>query len=160
MVSAPQIEERPTFLTVLCVLTFIGSGMVLLASLFNLLFHSNLSFLPGMKSTNQLAIGIAILSALFCLWGAIRMWTLHKMGFVLYIIGALLSIAVTVVNVYTLGPVIHESLNNSELKMGTQARSITEGVATFAIWAGVVWAIFINGLFIVLYGINRKHLVK
>ncbi|HRN43004.1 MAG TPA: hypothetical protein PK649_13165 [Vicingus sp.] len=79
---------RPGFLTVLCILTFIGSG---LGTLFMLLatigMGTLLANIPGMDAlmgggTAYFAISTLISAA--TLYGAIQMWKLKKMGFFIY----------------------------------------------------------------------------
>lgn len=159
-VMAGQTPERPTFLTVLCILTFIGSGLGLLGGAMGLIVGSTaLSFLPGAGGKTLIGTSVALASAIFCLWGAIRMWSLHKQGFTLYVIGAILSIAGAIINVTALGPVLQESIQNSNLDMDAQTKAMSEGFMSVALWSGVVWSVIINALFVILYGVNRKHLV-
>ena len=80
--------KRPGLLTVLCILTFIGSG---LATLFFLLatvgMGALLSSVPGMDAlagggTAMFAVSTVLAAA--SLFGAIQMWKLKKMGFFIY----------------------------------------------------------------------------
>lgn len=156
-----QAQERPAFLTVLCVLTFIGSGLNLLGSIIHLLGSSAFSFLPGMKQANMIAAIISLFAAIFCLWGAIRMWSLYKAGFLLYVIGSLLFVMAAIVSAANIGPVIHEVMNQTNFEtQRPNAKALTEGIAKATVWFGVVWSIIINALFIILYSLNKKHLVK
>jgi len=83
-----QAGNRPGFLTALCILTFIGSG---LGALFMLLatvgMGTLLASIPGMDAlmgggTAYFAVGTIIAAA--SLFGAIQMWKLKKMGFFIY----------------------------------------------------------------------------
>jgi FtsH-binding integral membrane protein len=83
-----EAGTRPTFLTVLCILTFIGSG---LGALFMLLATVGMGALmesiPGMEAamgggTAYFAVGTILAAA--SLYGAIQMWKLKKMGFFIY----------------------------------------------------------------------------
>ena len=95
-------KNRPELLTVLCILTFIGSGTSLLAngvlylmfdqfkelieqqSVFSLLGSDvDLSFLLDIKSGFFLA---QLLIYALSLYGAVQMFQLHKIGFHLYAI--------------------------------------------------------------------------
>ena len=83
-----EAEARPTFLSVLCVLTFIGSGLgVLFGLLLTLGLGTMLAAIPGMEAalgggTAYFAIGTVLAAA--SLYGAIQMWKLQKMGFFIY----------------------------------------------------------------------------
>ena len=102
-------KKRPTFLTVLCILTFIGVAWAVISNVMTLLASgasqalagaamdsadmSGLENMPGMKEAmllvkhaKTLAI-IGIVSALICLIGALQMWKLKKSGFFIYLIG-------------------------------------------------------------------------
>lgn len=84
---------RPTFLTVLCILTFIGSGLSILGALITTILSglleavgaqipSELSML--MPDTGMFAGIILLLAAVASLVGAIKMWKLQKIGFIMY----------------------------------------------------------------------------
>lgn len=87
-------NQRPTFLTVLCILTFIGSGLLLLFTLIAIVGSgvsgSILKAIPGAPnlvggaelSMAKLVINLILIAG--SLYGAILMWGLKKMGFYLY----------------------------------------------------------------------------
>lgn len=155
-----QTPERPTFLTVLCVLTFIGSGLSVLGGLMGLVGSAALSFLPGMKGGTMTGSIVGLVASVLCLLGAIRMWSLHKQGFTLYVIGAVISIAASVINVTSVGSVLQETLQYSDVDIDEQTMAMSQGIMSVALWSGVVWSVIINALFVILYGVNRKHLVR
>ena len=83
--------ERPGMLTVLCILTFIGSGLGVIGALMFLLASGTIASLS--ESVPQLAmiaaggVGYSIITLLFAagsLFGAIQMFQLKKSGFYLY----------------------------------------------------------------------------
>lgn len=154
--------ERPTFLTVLCVLTFIGSGFALLSGIYNyamapmaaemteealqkaedqlayqemnegtatMLEETFSASLEMVEHASTLAL-ISILGALLSLTGAFLMFRLKRNGYYLYTLAQLLLI---------LAPMALVGFN-----FVTGASAIITGV--FAL------------LFIVLYGVNLKHL--
>ena len=88
METTEDEAKRPTFLTILCVLTFIGSGLgVLFGLLLTLGMGAMLASIPGMEEalgggTAYFAIGTVLAAA--SLYGAIQMWKLQKMGFFIY----------------------------------------------------------------------------
>jgi len=84
-----QENKRPTFLTVLCILTFIGSGLGTLTYLLMTVgMGSLMSYLGSLGGgvlgggTTYFAIGTVLAAA--SLYGAIMMWKLKKMGFYIY----------------------------------------------------------------------------
>lgn len=104
-----QVAKRPAFLTVLCILTFIGAGFSILSELVVLFLPS--SFMDGMSSqfaemlgeekaeeivtsftlASKLAPYQLILSIL-SLTGAIMMFQLKRMGFYLYTLAQVLLV--------------------------------------------------------------------
>ncbi|MCB0381518.1 MAG: hypothetical protein KDD24_09695 [Flavobacteriales bacterium] len=93
--------KRPGLLTVLCILTFIGSG---LGTLFMLLATVGMGALmesiPGLGAamaggTDYFAIGTVLAAA--SLYGAIQMWKLKKMGFFIYAGASVVSIILPLV---------------------------------------------------------------
>ncbi len=128
----PQEGSRPTFLTVLCILTFIGSGLTALLLLLGLVAAGAasgvLSSIPGMSDIGGLGTGyflIVLALALASLYGAIMMWQLKKMGFYLYSGANVIALIV---------PIFMASSDFS------------------------VWGLVFTALFIILYGLNLKHL--
>ena len=121
--------ERPVFLKVLCILTFIGSGWLIITNTTTYLTADSISQvfdstkikvqedIKNQKNKNnkednvfgekivtniftmytveniKKSAFITLLGALFCLSGAILMWNLKKIGYVLYIIGTIIGIA-------------------------------------------------------------------
>ncbi|MQY78518.1 MAG: hypothetical protein GH151_04875 [Bacteroidetes bacterium] len=128
----PATKERPTFLTVLCILTFIGSGLsALLFLIATIAAGAITNFLGSLPGMSEAATGgsvyflVALIFALASLFGAILMWKLKKIGFFLYS-------GVNVIAIFL--PIIFISGSIS--------------------WFGA----FITVVFIVLYGLNVKHM--
>ena len=88
---------RPTFLTVLCILTFIGSGLGLIGNLLMLVGASFLSSILGDIPDMTALIVIGILGNVACLYGAMQMWKLKKMGFYAYVGGAVIPLVATLI---------------------------------------------------------------
>jgi hypothetical protein len=98
-------EKRPTFLSVLCILTFIGSGLNAFSNLMVFLFFdASMKFAAEMVKTFKIAgmepfldakpiyfVSTAIINAL-AVAGAIWMWQLRKHGFHIYTISQILVI--------------------------------------------------------------------
>ena len=154
-------ELRPTLLTVLCVLTFIGSGWGVFGGIRsyasadmsaamvnqtldqtkdrisdqpNSGFASKIlnSVSAGMSPTNIRKSAIVnVVSCLFTLLGGILMWQLRKVGFYSYVVGTIIG-AVT--------PLL-----------------ILGGVVA---WATSGWVGFIGLIFIILYGVNLNYMTR
>ena len=134
---------RPTFLTVLCILTFIGSGLGVLGGILGLAGSSALArFAPTGGLMIWTLLGLA--SAGLCLYGAIQMWGLKKQGFVLYVAGSGLSILISIINVATV----------PDLGSSPFADSMRS-----AMWTGLFIGVAINVAFILMYNANRKALI-
>ncbi|MEO5889720.1 MAG: hypothetical protein ABIQ31_05670 [Ferruginibacter sp.] len=158
-----QPAKRPVFITVLCILTFIGSGWGLVSDTikyftadtqamaiskvketasgniqkdttndegakFAQKMINNLTMTPDNIRKGALS-GIG--AAVLCLVGAILMWQLKKTGFYLYVAGTLLGIV---------SPFI-----------------IFGGSNVMAIFSSVAVG-FIGLVFVILYGVNLKHM--
>lgn len=108
--------KRTTFVTVLCILSFIAIGTTLLSNLISIATYSvadqemmaeimedsmdqmgdsaGSGFIESIFSTSMdameyqvpLAI-VSIIAQLFCLFGCLQMWEMKKMGFYLYLLG-------------------------------------------------------------------------
>jgi hypothetical protein len=101
---------RPTFLSVLCILAFIGNGLGILQGLFIWMmsgFYARLftglsnSLNTGkseMRIVEKVLNGLSwwaisiVIGSLICLAGAIIMWRLKKSGYLLYILGQILPL--------------------------------------------------------------------
>lgn len=108
-----EAPKRPTFLTVLCILTFIGSALALISAVYGYfsirssaaLFDTSMSGMDGMEGSGMMSelqqtmqkavenalpnLIIGVVCALLCLFGAIQMWKQLKMGFYIYCVGEL-----------------------------------------------------------------------
>lgn len=88
--SAMGAKQRPTFLTVLCILTFVGSGWGVIQALMNF-GNPAAEFLPILNIANI----IGLVCSIGCIFAAFMMWKLKKMGFFVYVGCTLLSVAFT-----------------------------------------------------------------
>jgi len=87
-----ELKKRPVFLTVLCILTFIGSGLGLLFALLAIVaagtIQGLLESIPGMGAvpgTGMFKLVLAVVLSAASLYGAVMMWQLKKIGFFLYV---------------------------------------------------------------------------
>jgi hypothetical protein len=142
-IQADPVREnkpvRPNLLNILCILTFIGSGMNLVSSFMIAVFYDqftilaesiNKSFqLPGLDMIlegKSMFFGISALIYAGCISGAILMWKLKKAGFHVYTIFQILLI---------LAPMYFFHLPSPSLL-----------------------DLILSGTFIILYSSNLKHM--
>lgn len=127
-------SQRPGFLTVLCILTFIASGLGILSSLFFLAAAEMLA--PYAESIPNLAVlfaagksysAIVLLLTAGSLFGAIQMFQLKKSGFFIYTISNIIGLFIPI------------------LFLGKELGFSIPGLVIVA-------------LFIGLYAINLKHM--
>jgi hypothetical protein len=148
--QAAPAQERPTFLTVLCILSFIGVGIQIIQGLISLFAKGAGSMImeaaeslegyeevPGTEYIEESlsyasTLGIvSILAALVCLWGVIWMWNLKKTGYYIYIVGELAPVIVSFILV-----------------------GFGSFLGGFFAMIGLIFPV----LFIILYGLNVKHM--
>lgn len=142
-----ETKKRPQFLTVLCILSFVGIGIALIGGVYNLMtFNSTIAL---MQSTSgffggelgnaidmlikwgQTVYIINIVASLVCLVGVLMMWGMKKTGFYIYIIGEIAPAIASFALLGGFGP-----------------------LGTMAMVGGLIFPI----AFIVMYGINLKHM--
>jgi hypothetical protein len=135
----PSVPKRPVLLTVLCILTFIGSGMNIFSGLIISLFHDtfltiaeelseNLD-LPGIEVILQAPPVFFLSSALLyagSLTGAVMMWNLRRNGFHVYAISQILHLIAPMYFLKLAGPSIID--------------------------------LIFSGIFIILYSLNLKFM--
>lgn len=137
--------KRPVFLTVLCILTFIGVGLTILSQAASYIAFQSLTDAAGtleeLGSSPEieaaknalryvyvfLAVGIG--GSLLCLLGAIMMWKLKRLGYYIYIAGQVIPVVISFA-----------------------LQAVAVNVLT------IISSVFLPVLFIVLYGVNFRHL--
>lgn len=151
---SPAIKKRPEFLSVLCILSFAGIGFAFFGSLINIFFNgAGRSFIMlhqhnsifGTIIDNQdqyyhmlYIMGMAgAIAALICLAGVLMMWKLKKSGYFIYIIG---EIAPPVVSLAFAGR--------------SGLGGLFESFYMFSMIIGFLFPV----AFIILYGVNLKHM--
>ena len=155
---------RPTFLTILCILTFVGSGLGLINGVYQFVtaekaaqemvrqnseasaeiqksgkddagtkFAGKMINSVSKVSADDLKKGgvLAILAAIVCISGAFMMWKLRRIGYYVYIAGILIGIV---------------------------SPFVVFGSSNLAAIIGSTVTGFIGIAFIILYGVNVKHL--
>lgn len=148
--DAAVAAKRPTFLTVLCILTFVGAGISLIMNIMSYFTYSAMASSSDMLSDlgaqgEQVgaamsmlgldpakmatsAIIVAILNVVI-LAGALMMWKQKKVGFYIYVVGELVQ---AVIPVIVIG-------------------GLAGGMSV--VLMGIVAIVFI-----ILYGLNLKHM--
>ncbi len=144
---------RPKFLTVLCILTYIGSAFVFISAIYTFFtveasaaMIENMGEIPGgdpmgmmggMQEAMRLAVVnkvpnvlIGTLCPLLCVFGAMQMWKLKKMGYFIYVAGEVI-------------PAIAGFILGGGGMFGSMGAAV--GLIIALIW-------------VVLYGLNFKHL--
>ncbi len=152
--SGETAPKRPTFLTVLCILTFIGSALALVSAVYGYftvqasaaMFDTSMQGMNGMEQTGMMSelqntmqkavdnalpnLIIGVVCALLCLFGAIQMWKQLKMGFYIYCVGELVP-----------------PIAGFFLGAGGMIGSI-----------GVIVGLVLAGVWVTLYAVNLKHM--
>lgn len=141
--------QRPQFLTVLCILTFIGSGLGLLGGLLGLVGSSALSSFMPAGSTLWLILGL--ISSGLCLYGAVQMWGLKKQGLMLYFAGTGLYIIIALIQAAT----YKNPLEDLQID-GVDYSSLGGG----SIWGSTIFGIVIAIAFAAMYNRNKEALVN
>lgn len=89
--TGPSSQQRPVFLKILCIITLIGSGLMVLTTLLITIFYQlqrgeiMVIYIPHDLGQNSMAFLPTFLLTLF---GGIIMWRMKRWGFWLYITGA------------------------------------------------------------------------
>jgi hypothetical protein len=141
-------KKRPAFLTVLCILSFIGIGIGFISALYSIFTFSRsvemmnqygdmMSSSPfgGMMDSlvkwGQTLYIIQLIANLLCLAGVLMMWNLKRMGYFIYVIGEIAPAIASFALIGGYGP-----------------------LGTFAMMIGLIFPI----AFIIMYGLNLKHM--
>lgn len=154
--TGTQTAKRPAFLTVLCILTFIGSGWGILSA-----FAQKD---PGLEAYAGYYYWVSLLLSAGTLFGAIQMWQLKKMGLWIWTACEVISVVLmwVVMKGYVaslLSPAVddaiaqggNEELVNAAANLGA---GMIEGVVNTTLMVGSGFA----AVFVVLYWVNAKHL--
>ena len=149
-----SVKKRPTFLLVLCILSYAGIGFVVLTSLFSLFSYSGSqvsferygsdfnNFLSGTDIAQMMALTrtrtiFDIVAAFICLAGVLLMWNLKKAGYFVYIIGEIAPFIISII-------LFWNSFNNPFL--------------SFVFWIGTILSLIFSLAFIIMYSVNLKHM--
>jgi hypothetical protein len=156
------VPERPQFLTVLCILTWIACGFMFVTTLMNVVIQPSPEQIERIREANPAAAdqleeaieqqghsgqiantSITLAALLVSAFGAYGMWKLRKRGFLLYICGELLPY---------LGLLI---VGTGSLAASASMTGMTE--EAFVAMAIGIMVVF-DLIFILLYASNLKHM--
>lgn len=145
-------SKRPVFLTVLCILTFVGAGFGIIAALIGMLAFgtledstAELNDLGGPVDFGnayrwmKISYLLSLAGSVLCLVGALFMWRLKKFGFFIYVPGQVL-------------PLIGSFLTVNSMFGG----GILAGFGMITI----VFSALFPLAFIIMYGLNLKYMTR
>lgn len=161
-IDEPQSEvtKRPVFLTVLCILTFVGAGLGILGGIYGLFANQEAALQASIDSMSHTPKGAAIaeamaagkaeyfkwqtisnylslVSSFMCLAGALLMWKQKRSGFYLYLPGEIMPI-IGMIGSY----------------MVVQSVPLI-GITTLLT---IAFMSLVYIVFIIMYGVNLKHM--
>ena len=143
--DSEQFTERPVFLTVLCVLTFIGSGLSILMNITGVLSEAKSTMVNGVEMApgefDKVWAAMSLVAALISLFGAIKLIGQHKIGLSIYISG----VGLTIISWILSG--VYMTADIDKVPGGRQAT-----------WIVIMLMIVVNVAFIIMYYVNRKAL--
>jgi hypothetical protein len=141
------IRKRPVFLTVICILTWIGCGLSLIAAVYGLYRYMNLLNTVRFGAVSVWGVNLknmytwqiwssfaSVVGCLLCTLGSFAMWKLRRWGFYVYIVGQVLP--------FSMG-----------MFVGLQSARMDVSMISIAL----VSAVFPIG-FIVMYALNLKYM--
>lgn len=131
-------QKRTTFLTVLCILTWVGSGLSLLY--YGIMYFSMALIVQNVTGENKYSnwMGLNLIAGLIApvltILGAVFMWRLRKWGFIMYVTG----------------------------EMGMVVMSFLQYILLYRIMnEGLLWPAFTSLIpigFTIMYALNLKHM--
>jgi len=150
------ILQRPVFITVLCILTFVGVGFSIISSIFGIFTMSMLEnvmtsigdtvgenddFSQSLDNSyrwSKIIYILSIIGSIICLVGALLMWKLRKLGYFIYIVGQITPLIGTVLSAGSMS-------NDNEI------------FGNFGVFS-VIISMFFPIAFLIMYGLNLKHM--
>jgi len=160
-------KKRPTFLTVLCILTFVGSGYGIITGLIGFTGLNDVETqlnnatignpfaeevfdsldVARIQGIQNLANILGLVASILCLSGALIMFKMKKIGFAPYVLGQGAAIYSTYVAMSVL----------SEMKAIMPVQEMGDMMSLMG-GAVMVFVVIFALAFIVMYGLNLKHL--
>ena len=145
-----HVKKRPGFLTVICILSFVGIGLTILSSVYSIMtlpftimtlktnpavsmFGMDLAdYLPRLETYGKMVYMITIVANFACLLGVIMMWKLKRIGFYLYSFFEFFPVILSTILLGNVGGIFGQ--------------------------IGFVFAFIIPIAFIIMYAVNLKHM--
>lgn len=96
------VQGRSSFLTVLCILTWVGSGLSIIYHAYMYVLTAQAANIIGRFGANDsmswflLSYLIGIFAPFFTIIGALLMWKLKRIGFFVYAVGQLVPLAYSI----------------------------------------------------------------
>ena len=157
-------NKRPAFLLVLCILTFISSGFGIIMGLVNFAGFNDVESqfrnasvgadnifenldIDGIQKIQDWANILGLLASVLCLAGAILMFKLKKIGFVSYVLGQ----AVAIYGAYMAIGIVKKMAEIMPVDAVGDMMSMVGG-------ATMIFTVIFAIAFIIMYGVNLKHL--
>ncbi len=148
-----QAAKRPTFLTVLCILTFVGSGLGLLSAIasFTVLSPANTYSALELNASRMNAVIpayeefatwttyntiVSTISTLLGLIAGIMMWKLNKSGFYIYLLSWIAPVVMTAVSF----------------------KHVSDSVTADFFPIVIALNVLIMAAFVIMYAVNLKHM--
>jgi len=113
MTLIPTEKKRPQLLTILCILTFIGSGLGSVSNFFVYFYYNQIGELIQQENFPDLGFDLSIFTSIsksyfiisamlqvISFTGARMMWQMRKAGFHMYAISQLLMLIVSTIYIY------------------------------------------------------------
>lgn len=151
-----QAPQRPVFLLVLCILTFVGCAWTIGSSAFGVVMYS--FYMPsgfGGSATDYIIYfsAAAVLPALGKIAGAIFMLRLRKAGFYVYLVCEIAALAIDMISRMQTIAISRTGPLYDTWSSGNYGNTITiVTIATIAFMA------LMSVVFIVLYALQTKHM--
>jgi len=151
--SAPEIKKRPTFLTVLCILTFVGSGIGIISGIMGFFLFTpeqTYSILEGNAAKMGAEIpqfseyskwmnynsAVSLFSAVLGLLGGLMMFKLKKAGFVVYLFSWVASVGIS----------------------AASFKHTSDSVTAELFPIVIAISLLLMAAFVIMYAVNLKHM--
>lgn len=142
-----KVVSRPTFLTVLCILTFIGSGWGVISSI---AYQDDV-----LSRYASYYYWIIMFLHIGTIYGAIQMWQMKKTGLYIWTVFEALSVILMWVIVKA---AMADYLDDVTMGVSDWAASGTKVLVKTAMNTMLVIGSFFPAVFVLLYWLNAKHL--
>lgn len=161
-------KKRPTFLLVLCILTFVSSGLGVIMGLVSFTGFNNIEStfnnanvgadpfsqsvlgdldIVGMQKIQDWVNILGLLASILCLVGAIVMFKMKKIGFLPYVLGHVVALYAGYLSI----ELVKKMAAMFPVEAAGDMMALAGGI-------GMIFSVIIAIAFIIMYGVNLKHL--